>query len=326
MYDEFINTLEFFPRGVVYVALGIIVLALAKLVRDLLTRYSINEQLSEKNNMALGLSVTGYYLAVIIVFVGVLYQPLTVVRDNQWQYTTDFGWDVLEVFLYSVGGIILLNASRFLVDRLVLYKFEIDKEIIEDQNMGTAAVVFAVYVAAGLVIAAATAGAGAGAAAVSEVTTAAAAGTDAASQVATRDIVDVYAVLRSLAFFGLGMLVLVLFALFYEFTTSFSIHDEIERNNAAVGVALGGNFIAIGVVTFKAVFGEFVGWTESITSFATFAIIGFALLYVVRLITDYALLPGTRIAHELAVDRNVGVAFIEGGVVISAALILYFAV
>jgi uncharacterized membrane protein YjfL (UPF0719 family) len=321
MSDAFVDTLEFFPRGLVYVGVGIIVLVLAKLVRDLLTNYSIVEEITKKNNPALGLSITGYYLGVIIVFVGVLYQPLTVIRDGQWQLSGDFWSDVLEVFLYAVGGIILLNASRFLVDRLVLYKFKVDDEIIEKQNAGSASVVFGIYIAAALIIAAATAGAGSGADA------GLTAADIEAGVVAEVDAVTVVeSILRSLAFFALGMVVLVLFALFYEFTTSFSVHEEIESNNTAVGVALGANLIAIGAVTFKAVFGEFVGWTESVTAFVTFAVIGFALLYVVRMVVDIVLLPGTKIAHELAVDKNLGVAFIEGGVVISTAMILFFAI
>jgi uncharacterized membrane protein YjfL (UPF0719 family) len=91
-------------------------------------------------------------------------------------------------------------------------------------------------------------------------------------------------------------------------------------------VALGGNLVAIGIVAFKAVFGEFVGWGESLAAFLTFAVIGFALLYIVRLIVDFTLLPGTRIAKELSEDRNVAVAFIESGVLVSVALILYFAI
>ena len=71
MYDSFIDTLEFFPRGLVYVALGIVVLVVAKLVLDLVTPYKINRQLAEKNNSALGLSITGYFMGVIIVFAGV---------------------------------------------------------------------------------------------------------------------------------------------------------------------------------------------------------------------------------------------------------------
>jgi uncharacterized membrane protein YjfL (UPF0719 family) len=307
MYDSFIDTLEFFPRGLVYVALGIVMLVVAKLVLDLVTPYRINRQLAEKNNSALGLSITGYFMGVIIVFAGVLYQPLNIVRDDQWQWTGDFWADVLEVAIYSLVGIVLLNASRLLVDRLVLYKFNTEKEIIEDQNSGSAAVEAGVYVAAALVIAAATAGSTGGIEGVSDVTVAESA-------------------LRSLAFFGMGMAVLVIFSFFYELTTSFNIHDEIEKDNVAVGVALGGNLVAIGLITFKAVFGEFIGWGESIASFLTFAVIGFALLYAVRIVVDFALLPGTRISHELAVERNVGVAFIESGVVIGASLILYFAI
>ena len=303
MIDAFTDTLEFFPRGLVYVGLGIVVLLIAKLVQDFLTPYRIDDQLSSKNNVALGLSITGYYLGVVIVFLGAVYQPLAVVRDDEWGYTGDFGMDVLEVFLYSLGGIVVLNLMRLLVDRLVLYKFETEKEIIEEQNAGAGAVEFGVYVAVGLVIAASIGGTGSG----GEVT-----------------IAD--SVVRSLVFLVLGMAVLVLFTLFYELTTSFSFHEEIEKKNVAVGVALAGNLIAIGVVTFKAVFGEFVSWTESIVGFVVFAVIGFALLYVVRRLVDLILLPSTKVSDELAVDRNLGVAFIQVAVVISAALILNFAI
>ena len=52
MIDAFIDTLEMFPQGLVYIGLGIIVIALAKLTQDFLTPYRINEQLSHKDNTA----------------------------------------------------------------------------------------------------------------------------------------------------------------------------------------------------------------------------------------------------------------------------------
>ena len=73
-------------------------------------------------------------------------------------------------------------------------------------------------------------------------------------------------------------------------------------------------------------FGEFVGWTESLVAFVVFAVIGFILLYVVRILIDYALLPGIRVPKALANDKNIAVAFVESAVIISAALILYFAI
>jgi len=298
-----VDTLEYFPRGLVYVALGVFVLFLAKLAQDFVTPYRINDQLAKKDNVALAISITGYYMGVIIVFVGVLYQPLKVIRDDQWYFTSDFAIDVLEVFLYSLAGIVILNVARILVDKLVLYKFDTEKEIIEQQNVGSGAVEAGVYVAVALVIAAATAGTAA----------------DTSS-----GLVD--SIVRSLVFLGLGMVVLILYAFFYQLTTSYDIHAQIEGSNTAVGVAMAGNLVAVGLVTFKAVFGEFVGWSESMAAFLTFAVIGFVLLYMVRRLVDLVLFPKTKIADELALDRNLGVAFIISASVISAALILNFAI
>ena len=295
MADAFVDTLQVFPRGLVFVGMGVVILVLARLIQDVVTPYHINDQLTDKDNVALALSISGYYLGVIIVFLGALYQPFGLIIDSGLGFTEDYWRGVLEVFLYSVGGIIVLNVARIVVDKLVLYKFSAVKEIVEDRNAGTGAVEFGVYVAVALVIAGSISGEGGGPE-------------------------------TSLAFLGLGMATLILYALFYQLTTSMDIHDEIERDNTAVGVALGGNLIAIGIVACKAVFGDFVSWTEGLVAFLTFAVIGFALLVVVRLVVDFALFPRVNVTRELAVDRNLGVAFIEGVVVISVSLILFFAV
>lgn len=306
MLDTFYETLEFFPRGLVYVVLGIVVLYLAKWILDFVTPYHVGEQLGKKTNTALGLSIAGYFLGVVIVFVAVLYAP-SAAGEFDWRYTSDFGFDVLEVFLYAMGAIVVLNLARYLVDRLVLYKFDVEKEIITGQNVGAGAVEFGVYIAVSLIIAAALAGYEAP-----------------LLGVAASSTVD--ELIRSGVFFLLGMGVLVVYALFYQITTAYDIHEEIEKSNVAVGITMAANFIAIALVTFKAVTGEFVGWGESLVAFATFAIIGFFLLLIVRWIIDTALFPKVKIADELAVAQNVGISFIVGGVVISASLILYFAI
>ena len=306
--DTLVDTLEFFPKGLIYVVVGLAVLFVAKVVQDLITRYSINQHVTGENNAALGLSLAGYYLGVVLVFVGALYQPLTVVRDDDWKPTSATYWgEVLEVLVYALIGIVVLNVARIVVDRLVLHTFQTEKEIIEERNTGTGAVEFGVYLATGLVIAGSIAGTGSTEAAGTEV-----------------NVLD--SALRSLVFLGLGMAVLILYSLFYQLTTSYDIHDEIEQGNTAVGVALAGNLIAVGLVTFKAVFGEFVGWPESLAGFLVFAVLGFALLFVVRQIADIVLLPGAKLQQELSTDRNLGVAFIISAVVISSALILYFAI
>ena len=306
--DALVDTLEFFPKGLIYVVLGLAVLFIAKVVQDLITRYSINQQVTGENNAALGLSLAGYYLGVVFVFVGALYQPLSVIRDDDWKPTSAGYWgEVLEVLIYALVGIVVLNVARLVVDRLVLHTFQTEKEIVEQRNIGAGAVEFGVYLATGLVIAGSIAGTG-------------------STEAAGAEVSALDSAVRSLVFLGLGMSVLILYSLFYQLTTSYDIHGEIEQGNTAVGVALAGNLIAIGMVTFKAVFGEFVGWGESLAGFLIFAVLGFALLFVVRQIADVVLLPGAKLQQELAADRNLGVAFIISAVVISSSLILYFAI
>jgi uncharacterized membrane protein YjfL (UPF0719 family) len=300
MIEAFINTLEFFPRGLVYVALGLVVLVLAKFSKDLITRYRIDQEVIQKGNLAIAVGLSGYFLGVVLVFLGAVYQPLTFDVSDGLGFDRAFAEDVLRVFLYSLAGIVALNIAYFVMDRLVLYKFSVEKEMVEDRNVGTGAVEFGMNVAIGLVIAGSISGEGVGS--------------------------DISLALTSLAFFGMGLAVLIAFALFYDLTTPFSIHDEIEKDNAAVGIALGGNLIAMGIVILKAVFGDFPGWGAGITEFLIFAVLGFALLYVLRLLIDLLLLPTAKISNQLAVERNVGVAFIEGSVVIGSALILLFAI
>ena len=317
MIDTFIDSLQAFPRGLVFVAEGLIVLALAKYAKDAVTRhYRVDEELTTKGNVAMALRLSGYFLAIILIFLGVLFQPTPgggwfsyatlseLPAADGFGFTWELGEEVLRVFLYSLGGIVALNLVRVLFDQLILYKFQLEKEIVEDQNVGAGAAEFGMYIATGLLISGAVAG-----------------GTGNPGYI----LGEGEAVLVALAFFGMGLVLLTAFALAYEFTTPFSIHDEIERDNPAVGIALGGNLIAIGLIAFKAVFGDFAGWGESIASFLVFGVLGFVLLYVMRVLIDLVLLPTVRVSQVIGSGHNIGVAFIESTVVISSALILFLA-
>lgn len=314
MIESFTDTLQAFPRGLVFVAEGLILLALAKWAKDAVTRhYRVDEEIAVKGNLAMSLRLSGYFMAVILVFLGALYAPLTggwasleeLESASRFGFTWELGEQVFWVFVYSLGGIIALNLTRALFDRLILYKFQLEKEVVQDRNVGAGAAEFGMYIATGLLIAGAVAGETGGPTALSG---------------------NLEAALVALAFFGLGLALLTAFALFYEFTTPFDIHDEIERDNPAVGVAFGGNLIAIGLVTLKAVFGDFAGWGESIASFLVYGVLGFALLYALRLLIDLLLLPTVRVSQALSGSHNMGVAFVESAVVISAAMILFLAV
>jgi len=68
MIESIIDTLQAFPRGLVFVGLGLVVLLLAKLARDVITPYKIDQEVGEKQNLAVSLRLTGYLAGVIFWF------------------------------------------------------------------------------------------------------------------------------------------------------------------------------------------------------------------------------------------------------------------
>jgi len=189
--------------------------------------------------------------------------------------------DLIDIFFYGVLAIFLLNISTIINDRLILYQFNNTKEIIHDQNAGTGVVVGATYIATGLILYGAISGEGGN-------------------------------VWTAVVFWGLGQLALVLVSLLYERITPYSIHEQIEGNNTAVGVAFAGALIGMGNILRYAVSGDFQSWNTNLVTFGLYAIIGLLALPLIRIATDKILLPGASMAAEL-VDQerpNLGAAYI----------------
>ncbi len=265
-----------------FLGLFLAILVLAKLANDLLTPYSIDLQLTKRDNLALSVSLAGYFIAVVIVFLGALLGP-----------SRGLAIDLLSVGGYSIGGLLLLNVSRFVNDKLILRKFSNVKEIIEDQNTGTGAVQFGSYVASGCIIAGAIHGVGGGP-------------------------------LSALVFFVLSQILLVIFGLLYNALTPYDVHEEIEKDNVAAGVAFGGGLVALGIVLMRASSGSFVGWGVNLRNFGIDAALIFVLLPLMRVFFDRIILPGARLDTEISKDRNVGAAFLEAGVMVSFSSVLFF--
>jgi len=101
--------------------------------------YNLKEELIEKDNAALALTMSGYYMGLIFCIGGVINGPSSgIVKDLE------------DMLVYGVLSIIFLNVSALINDRFILSRFKIKKEILEDQNCGTGVVEFAVFIASGL--------------------------------------------------------------------------------------------------------------------------------------------------------------------------------
>ncbi len=288
-------TVQNYAVSLSYVVLGFIVLVVAKVAKDLFTPFKIDEELTSRDNPALGIAVAGYFAGVVIIFLGAIIGPDDPGEITSVAFLRSIGVDLL----YAIGGIVALNVGRGVVDKLVLYKFSTVKEIITDRNIGTGAVECGCFIATALIVAGAIHGES---------------GNHASG------------VLTAVVFFVLGQLVLVLFTRCYQWATKYDVHEEIEKDNVAAGVALGASMIALGIVILRGTAGDFVGWGTNLTSFAIACLLGFVLLTTLRKVTDWMLLPGTTIAVEIARDRNINAAWIEGVVAIGMAAIIFFTI
>jgi uncharacterized membrane protein YjfL (UPF0719 family) len=92
-----------------------------------------------------------HVLAMSIIFVGSLLGP-----------SEGLLADLLKVGGYSMMSVALLNVSRVINDKFILYKFDNIEEIIDDKNVGTGAVQAGSYIASALIISASINGEGGG--------------------------------------------------------------------------------------------------------------------------------------------------------------------
>ncbi|NTW48239.1 MAG: DUF350 domain-containing protein [Chlorobiales bacterium] len=269
--------------SLIYLAASFIVFLIGKFAYSLFNRkFNLRHELLENDNFALALTVAGYFLGLVFAIGGVILGPSRGLFD-----------DLIDIFFYGFVAILLLNISAIINDKFILYKFDNQKEIIQDKNAGTGIVEAASYIAAGLNIWGAISGQGG-------------------------DLIT------ALVFWSLGQLTLIIGGLFYNKIVPFDIHYEIEKDNVAVGVAFAGVLVALGNITRVGSAGDFISWQDNLTRFGADVALGLLLLPVIRFSMDKILLPGANMTKELTQQEvpNVGVGAIEALSYISAALLI----
>ena len=268
--------------GFTYLAVILVLLAVGKWVYDALhRRFVLRVELLEKDNLALAVTVAGYYLGLVVVLGGVVSGPASVSLLD----------DVIGLVIFGALAIVLLNLSAWVNDRLVFSRFDNEREIVEDGNVGVGILEGANYVAVGLITAGALSGEG--------------------------------GMASALVFWVTGLAALVVAGVLYDRITSYDLHDQIEGGNVAVAVAFAGVLVGFGNVIRLAGEGDFVSWNESLTEFGYYLVVGLVLLPLVRLFADKVLLPGARLADELVQERpNLGAGVIEGVTYLAASMLI----
>ena len=261
--------------GLAFVALFLILLMAASYTADLLTRKSLKGELVQADNGAVGLALAGYYIAVAIIFSGAAFGPSS----------GDLVADLISVGGYTLLGILFLNISRAIFERLLFRKADDLAEIIDNQNMSMAAVTCGSYIATGLVAGGAVSGLGG-------------------------------SWVSSIVFFLLGQIALLLVARAYDWVTPYPVEDELVDGNVAAGLAFSGTLVALGLILMHAAAGDFTSWEDSIIVFLIDAVAGIIALLFIREAISRLLVSGD-LNKEIALDRNVAAGFIEAAAIVA---------
>jgi len=274
-----------------YLSLAVIFLLLAKKIFDGVTSYSLDTQLTAKDNPAVGLLLGGFMLGITAVLCGVLAGDAP--DEPTW---ANFSEDLVPVLIYGLIGIVMLFVAGIFNDKIVLRQFSNHKEIVDNQNSAVAVIMAATYIGSGLIIAG--------------------------------GISSSVNIVSALIAFVVGQAAFIFFGIIYQVVTKYDDQEEIgENKNLAAGIAFAGNLIAFSMILMKGLQIDVelaVTWTlgDRCLNALYYAIAGAVLLIIARIITDRAFLPGGKISEEIVRDRNLNAGYIEAALALSVGAVL----
>lgn len=276
--------------SLVYIIVSCSMLIFSKWLFMRFAKYNMYEEI-KKGNVTGIIPYLGFLLGVCAIQIGAFVGPSN----------TLFRYEILSYIMYSLMGSFLMIFSGYVVEKAILHKFNNVDEIVRDRNIGTAAVHFGMYLASGLIISACVTG---------------------------ETIVAhgrCYGVISTLVYYIMGMIFLILFAKLYDMLTPYSLLGEIEADNVAVGVAFGGNLIAIGLILMRATIGDIGTWQQGLILYFIDLSAIILLLPSVRFLLDRLIVKEINITKEIK-HNNVAAGLGEAVVLIAFALLIFFMV
>lgn len=276
-----IETYTYYP--LLYLAVCILLIILSRFIYKVLhPSINLDHEMVEKDNFAFNLSQVGYYIGIVIAMGGIMTS----------EAHPDLLKDILYTLVYGLATIVLMNISSFLNDKLLLYKFNIKKELVEDQNAGMGALEAGSYIATGLIL------------------------------FGALQLEADYPI-AALGYWLIAEIALILTGHFYTWMVPYNVHQEIEQDNVAVGVSFGGMIIALGVLIEHGIAIEHSSWIDGLSYMGLNVIAGIILLPLLRFVTDKVLLPKRKLVDEIVHQEvpNIGAALVEAFSYVAGAII-----
>ena len=274
----------------VYLVASFILFLVGKFVYQLFhPKVKVNHELVENDNFAFATAYVGYFIGLLLAIGSAVMGE----SNGIWL-------DLMDIGIYGALVILLLNFSIIITDKLILNRFSVKKEILEQRNIGTGVVEAAIGVATGLIVLGAIHGEGHG---------------------------DGGPIVTGILYWLLGMVLMYVTSLVYNLITPYDVHEHIEKGNIAVGIGFAGALIAIANLIRFALMHDFESWIITLEDVGIDVGIGLILLPLVRFVADKVLLPGQNLTDEIVNQEhpNCGAALVEAFAYIGGSVLITWA-
>ena len=260
---------------VVFILLGFALCWVGKLVYGLFHhRARVDLEVTAKDNVAFAVPLGAYYLGILIVLGGPLSgQPREGLEGLARDALSLIGWGLLAV--------VLLNVAALAADRFLFRRIDLHAEVVQGGNLAAGIVLAGFHLSAALLVFGAVAGEG--------------------------------GLLPAMVFWLYGQCLLTLAAAAFLRLMKADVSAELRRDNRAVALSVAGLLVAMANILRIAITGSFEGWEAGFAAATGYALAGLAILFLARWLTDWVLLPGVTIRHEVLEQAvpNVGVGYLE---------------
>jgi uncharacterized membrane protein YjfL (UPF0719 family) len=201
-------------------------------------------------------------------------------------------WDALSVAGWGLLAIVLLNLASLASRRVLFGGLDLTAEIVDRGNASAGIVLAGSHVANALLILGA--------------------------------LSDEGGLLPAAVFWLYAQILLEAAAFVFTKTIGHEVAREIVRDNRAAALVVAGVLVAMGNVLRMSITGPFEGWGPGFVASTGYAIAGLVLLFVVRWLTDWMLLPGVTLRQEVLEQEvpNVGVGYLEAIFYIGGSLLI----
>ena len=242
--------------------------------------YSLSNALASDDNKALAVAMSGYMYATGII---------------TWSSISDLnradGWlNVPIVLCWQFGGVIFLEITRLITDKLIVPTIHLPQEVIQKRNLAAGIVEACSYISSGQVISASMSG---------------------PPHLLSVDITSVA------MWFIIGQLSFLAFSYIMKQRNNWSFDEEIERDNEAAAVMFGMQKITIAMFLSNSLLK-----TDSLLAFAIWFTVGTAVLFFMNWIIDQTVLPSSQLSKEVKMDKNWGAALVVTGMTMGVTFIL----